>query len=83
MRNLWLVVLLAVALLTLNKWYRESSHADGGLRAESRSANARPGGPVRQIERRPSEVMEMQSAMPQGGVSTRAMVDTARQAGQR
>jgi len=41
-------------------------------------ADSRPGGPVRQLERQPSDVIDMNNAMQSSGGGTKAMLDTAR-----
>ena len=80
MKNLWPLLLLVVAVVVWNR-------SCGGLPQQARPggagarvAESHAGGPVRQLEHAPSDIMDMQNAMPSagGGGSTKAMLDTAR-----
>ena len=79
MRNFVLLLLIVTALLVWNRWYRgqtQTAHAPkSGTAAESVS-----GGPVRQLEQAPSNIMGMEAAMPSGGgTSPKAMLDSVKQ----
>jgi hypothetical protein len=78
MRRLWPLILIAVAFFAYNHWIREPSQGGQTARSTQRASASQPGGPVRDLQRQPAEVMDMQGAMQSGGVSSKALIDTAR-----
>ena len=77
MRRLWPLIFIAVAVFAYNKWIGDAAHG-GPLRSAKPAVASQPGGPVRDLQRQPGDVMDMQGAMQSGGVSSKAMIDTAR-----
>ena len=81
MKNLWPLVLLGVAFFM---WNNKSCNVASQLPSLPHTA-ARPnesvsGGPVRQWEHEATDMTAREQALPApGGLSARAMVDTARQ----
>ena len=80
MRNLWPLLLLVIAFVAWNRSCSPLQQARSGSSGARVAADARPGGPVRDLQRQPSDIMDMQGAMPQpqGGSSSKAMLDAAR-----
>lgn len=78
MRYLW-VVLLIVGLVAANRWWQEQRGSLSASSGRSSVGQVEAGAPVRQLQRQPTDLMEMGAAMPSGGgVSSGAMLDTAR-----
>lgn len=79
MRNLWPLVVVAALVYAGTKSCNLGPGWDASPGASAPGSHA--GGPVRQMERAPTDLMEMGNAMPQGGGgSSRAALDAARAA---
>ncbi len=80
MRNLWPLLLLVAAFMIWNRSCSLPQLAQFRGSGAHVATDTRPGGPVRNIEHAPNDVMDMQGAMPQaqGGASSKTMLDAAR-----
>jgi len=78
MKLMWLLLVDVVGFVMWNRSCNPTTQIRSSSTA-SRVADSRPGGPVRQIEQQPRDLIDMNNAMPSsGGGSTKAMLDTAR-----
>ena len=78
MRNLWPLLVVAALIYFGNRSCNQ--RVTQAVSPAAGVAGSHSGGPVRQMERAPTDLMEMGNAMPQGGggPSSKAMLDTAR-----
>ena len=77
MRNFWPLLLVVAALFV---WNRSCNQPTELARSGAPVAGSVPGGPVRQLEHEPSDMMERERALPQaGGLSARTMLDSVQQ----
>lgn len=80
MRKLWPLVLLAVAFFMWNKQCALPTQLTGSPHTAPRAADSVAGGPVRQWEHEADDMSAREQALPPaGGVSSRGMIDSARQ----
>jgi hypothetical protein len=78
MKNLGLLLIVIVGLFVWNKSCRQPIQEVSSGRSRAGIAESVPGGPVRQLQREPSSMMEREGALPQpgSGVAPKAMLDT-------
>ena len=80
MKNLFIVLLIVIALFLWNRSRQSAPQPANGPTAQAQSDSA-PGGPVRQWQREPSEMMAREAALPQpgSGMAPKAVLDGVRQ----
>jgi len=81
MRNLLLLLLIIVALVLWNRSRQAPSPEAAQQATSSRGGDTLPGGPVRQWQREPSEMVAREGALPQpgSGVAPKAVIDSVNQ----